>query len=240
MGEVVGVVGLAYLVGVVFDRINDTVLGPDAQVIRLQVALDRMRGHRRNGDPFPQDAIEYELRREEKARIEWIDSLRSRMRTARELSVLGLPATLGAVTWMLHAYLDASRVGRYAVVLTALLLAYAVRRASRPSGERRTDEYFKTCERPVKTFLAATVGKEKSQAKKEVLRDARGWRKSRAWPFWLLLGVTFVGALLATAQVGREALPEAAMTIAGAALTGAARWAWGRITKTYLEFVAQA
>jgi hypothetical protein len=141
---------------------------------------------------------------------------------------------------MLHAYLDASRVGRYAVVLTALLLAYAVRRASRPSGERRTNAYFKTREEPVKKFLAARAKEDRKRAKNEVLGGARGWRKSRAWPFWLLLGVALAGALLATAQVGKEALPEAALTIAGTVLTAAARWAWGRITKTYLRFVAQA
>ncbi len=94
--RLVGVLGLAYLFGVVFDKIADTLLSPFEQWQRFRAANDRQNKERcPTADGFPQDALEYRLRKEAGGHLEWMDSLRSRIRTTRGLAVWGLPAALG-------------------------------------------------------------------------------------------------------------------------------------------------
>jgi hypothetical protein len=91
------VLGLAYLFGVVFDRLADTVLSPIEQWVRLKLAdrLYTIKALEYKGDPFPQDDLEFSLRGEQSGRLDWMDSLRSRIRTSRGLAVFGLPAAMG-------------------------------------------------------------------------------------------------------------------------------------------------
>jgi hypothetical protein len=98
----VAVLGLAYLVGIVFDRLTDTMLSPLEQSLRLKLAaefIEKKLG-RYDGDPFPQDKLEYELRKKNDGRTDWMDSLRSRVRTARGLTIMGLPAAMGIAIYL--------------------------------------------------------------------------------------------------------------------------------------------
>ena len=129
---IVGVLGLAYLVGVVFDKLADTMLSPLEQWIRLSLAgPPESEAH----DPFPQDALEYALRAKGGTRVEWMDSLRSRIRTCRGLAVLGAPAALGVA-----AFLDPSAVWLPPIVAFAtLLLVIAAAMGEKRFKLRRTD-----------------------------------------------------------------------------------------------------
>src|SRR5258705_12994449 len=66
----IGVLGMAYLFGVVFDKLADTVLSPIEQWLRLGLANEFLEenGPRYNGDPFPQDVLEYSLRGDKNGR----------------------------------------------------------------------------------------------------------------------------------------------------------------------------
>ena len=92
----IGVLGLAYLFGVVFDRLADTLLSPIEQRLRLRLASESLKRNKAyRGDPFPQDFLEFSLRGEQNGRVDWMDSLRSRIRTSRGLAVFGFPAAMG-------------------------------------------------------------------------------------------------------------------------------------------------
>jgi hypothetical protein len=95
--SLVGVLGVAYLLGVVFDRAADSILSPLEQYIRLRLASNKILDHRPwlGNDPFPQDALEFRLRHEKDGRLEWMEALRGRIRTIRALVVLGPPAAIG-------------------------------------------------------------------------------------------------------------------------------------------------
>ncbi|MEN6426367.1 MAG: hypothetical protein ABFE13_13470 [Phycisphaerales bacterium] len=95
-----GILGLAYLIGVIFDKIADTLLSPFDQWLRLRVACRRQdKTLCYSEDGFPQDILEFALRDKGGDCLEWMDSLRSRIRTARGLAVLGLPAVLGIAVY---------------------------------------------------------------------------------------------------------------------------------------------
>jgi len=99
----IGVLGLAYLFGVVFDRLADTILSPIEQWLRLRLAnrfLEKEKPLVYGDDPFPQDVLEFSLRGEQNGRVDWMDSLRSRIRTSRGLAVLGFPAAMGIAIFL--------------------------------------------------------------------------------------------------------------------------------------------
>ena len=95
-GAIVGVLGVAYLLGIVFDRAADTLLGPFEVELRIERAAELFGKAKGSGDdPFPVADLLYKLRKEVNGNFEWLQSLRSRIRTTREFAVLGLPAILG-------------------------------------------------------------------------------------------------------------------------------------------------
>src|SRR5438034_6254538 len=98
----VGALGVAYLFGVAFDRLADTILSSMEHYLRLSLA-DEYLGNKKptlDGDPFPQDQLEFALRSQKSGRLEWMDSLRSRIRTSRGLCVLGAPAAMGLLIFL--------------------------------------------------------------------------------------------------------------------------------------------
>ncbi len=103
-GDLAGItaiaIGLSYLAGMVFDKAADAILGPLEQWLRLQRA-NKHAAHtpEHNRDPFPQDALEFSLRKNDGA-LEWMNSLRSRIRCARALAVFSCPAAMGIAVFL--------------------------------------------------------------------------------------------------------------------------------------------
>jgi hypothetical protein len=116
-------VALAYLAGVVFDKLADEFLKPFERWLRLKEANRKYSSATcLNADPFPQNALEFSMREENNGSLQWMNSLRSRVRCARALAVFGVPAAFG-----LTYYFTAS-VGEWpcAVAALSLLLVCAV------------------------------------------------------------------------------------------------------------------
>jgi hypothetical protein len=91
-------VGAAYLLGAVFDKIYDAILGGAEQWARLRhVDAARADGPRPD-DPFAQDRIEARLRGHEGA-LARMNSLRSRIRLTRTLAVLAPLIAVSLVVW---------------------------------------------------------------------------------------------------------------------------------------------
>jgi hypothetical protein len=235
----IGVLGAAYLFGVVFDRLADTILSPIEQHLRLSLAnqclikrLENNEALYKGVDPFPQDALEFSLRGGGEGRREWLDSLRSRIRTSRGLAVFGAPAALG-IALFVH-YLPTQEkapwiwswwpflvIGLNLVfVLLSLLTPWLFACKKNPwRGKLRT---YRTDD----LFNAST----------------RRTRMDEAWWYMLVFSsfyvLMMVNSLAATAYTLSELWPQRVLIfICGAAVTALPLWVWHRITATYMSFV---
>ena len=209
----VGVLGLAYPVGVIFDKVADVVLSPMEQWLRLYGVGTRSPTEddaSLDVDPFPQDVLEYNLRTEEHTRVEWMDSLRSRVRTCRGVAVLGAPASIGVASLV-----DTVGVGWPPIFagLTLVLLLVAVGLGS-VEGLKLRKTYEPEVERG----------------------DDRKKRRRGMAPY---TGLLAMAAVYVMAQFYKSGIPAAPGLIAagGLGLSVSALWAWWQITKTHMKFV---
>jgi hypothetical protein len=217
----IGVLGLAYLFGIVFDKLTDTVLSPLEQWLRLKRADEHLKtntpGYR--GDPFPQDALEFSLRGKPDGRLEWMDSLRSRIRTSRGLAVLGFPAALGMAVFQ-QCLQDDGMAHAYTLVVANLFFIV---------GSLWIAERFKL---PRTTTLVKDANKRAGQ-----MHEGRThMRRAIAW-FAILL----IPSVMVTADgAWRTAHVESVVIGAGGAVACLlGLWSWHRITSTYLAFIAR-
>ena len=216
---IVGLIGLAYLWGVVFDKLTDTVLSPWEQWIRLGIAKQAYedRSTRPGRDPFPQDALEFALRQQGGARVEWMDSLRSRIRTCRGLAVLGVPAAIAATTF---ARCEEPHWRASLVILTLVLFTVSVALS-----------HLEELKLP-KTSLVDLRDPGQNERTLYALR-------ARLAPFAVYVLVSIASVSHATLRGEWASQPQTgALAIGGIALSLAALWSWSRITKTYMGFVA--
>jgi hypothetical protein len=237
---IVAALGAAYLFGVVFDRLADTILGPMEHWLRLGIARQAATRKQSNSegpisDPFPQDQLEFNLRGEEDARVQWMDSLRGRIRTSRALCVLGTPAALGIAVFLLwnthearlhwkpHLFVILNLLLVFLAVFGLLLVhwlsVFAKQNRNKKLEERlnniippRTDELGKCKTRmtPWKHAILFTV------------------------PYWLMM----VNSITVTAWIvpGSD-LRKIAIWLGAAAMFGLALAAWSQITSTYMAFI---
>lgn len=219
---IVAVLGAAYLLGVVFDRLADTILGPMEHYARMKLAKNLKKDPSPSQpDPFPQDLLEFSLRAAEGGRLAWMDSLRGRIRTCRALCVLGAPAAMGIATFMrwnthevgLH-WKPHSLVAVNLVLVLSLVLIQRVKRFKPP----RTKDL---------TCLACSD---------EPLLLARKQARLVSSLYFLMV----ILSLAVTAWI----LPGSywkrfGILLGGAAVVGLSLLAWHQITKTYMSFVAR-
>jgi hypothetical protein len=92
-------VGAPYLLGVVFDRLADSLLRGLEQHNRLRFALAKLKTWPKEGweDPFPEDRLRVRIFAQGGALVEWLDYLRWRIRLTRALTVFGPGITLALV-----------------------------------------------------------------------------------------------------------------------------------------------
>lgn len=213
----IGFLGLAYLLGVIFDKLADALISPMEHSLRLRQADEYLNTHKKfkGNDPFPQSNLEYRLRQADDGRLDWMNSLKSRIRTSRELAVLGLPATMGIAiyqssgeTWMFVA------VGLNLVVF--ILSAWLEDRL-----------------RPIKTDeLSANDSTRRTQ-----LKTANQKIATASGPYYLLLAISII--TIASLAL-RESNPIVTwIGVGGLAVSMLALWTCLRITRTYIKFVAR-
>ena len=238
----IGVVGLAYLFGVVFDRIADSILSPIEQHLRLTLAEKWLtKRPSTKTDPFPQDELEFSLRGDE-GRREWMDSLRSRIRTSRGLSVFGAPAAMGVV--MFNHYRPDQGAGQMiwpwqARLVVGLNLLFVVLSILVPwiltSEKSRWKERFKTFKtEDLVIVIPAGTSPEEAFSRQMLMEKAK---KHRLWfSFFYLLMV--LNSLAATSYVlAASWLTRFVVFVCGAVAIFLPLWVWHRITATYMSFV---
>ncbi len=202
-----------------FDKLADTILAPLEQWIRLTLALKVLGTDDDSAeeDPFPQDRLEFELRLDGGAAVDWLDSLRGRIRTCRGLAVFGPPASLGAASLFadVSTYWDLlPSVVTIVAVLLAIALAHS-RRLSLP----RTDHVDLRSPTP---------------------EMRKRWRRSLRLRMVPLLLIVTVSSLLSMLNGATSWSSVGLLSLAGLTLGLLALWAWGRRTRTHMEFVRMA
>lgn len=226
----IGILGLAYLVGVIFDKLADTILTPMEDFLRLKQAgkfLDDNTNFK-GKDPFPQNDLEYSLKKADDGRLEWMNSLKSRIRTSRELAVLGLPATMGVILYL-------GTAGNWKYIPIALNLLLFIVTAWLESNI--SDEDSRSHGVQKKRLKTRDVLKDEAARKKQ-LQLAGKHAQQASIPYYLLMAISTIGIGIAAALDPGNTL---SLTIGagGLIISLLALWACLRITRTYLKFVAR-
>src|ERR671911_199723 len=91
-----GAIGIAYLLGVIFDRFADTLLERVNRWNRLRFAIELKKDNAAlsPGDPFPEDQLQIEVIHQGDEAWEWMDYLRARIRLSRAMTAFVPAVTL--------------------------------------------------------------------------------------------------------------------------------------------------
>ena len=220
LSSAAGAIGVAYLLGVIFDRFADTLLERFNRWKRLLFAIELQEENKALSpeDPFPEDQLEIEVIHQGDEAWEWMDYIRSRIRIARAMAAfvpiltVSMELTVGLQNRpdIISAVL--------AIVVVAYLAAFLVGLILERSSWRLP-----------KTYDLHTA---------EDRRGARDkMRVAREPAFWLSVFVFALGLGLIPLGSGSARLTMTAVFATGAVLTAISAWAWWRTTETFLEFL---
>jgi hypothetical protein len=215
-----GAIGVAYLLGVIFDRFADTLLERFNRWKRILFAIELKEENKALSpdDPFPEDQLEIEVIYQGDEAWEWMDYIRSRIRIARAMTAF---VPILTVSMQLTVGLQ-NRPGIISAVLAIVIGAYLAAFLVGLILERSSW-------RLPKTYHLHTA---------EECRAARNKMKVTWEPaFWLAVFLFALGLGLIALGSESARLAMAALFAAGAVLTGISAWAWWRTTETFLEFL---
>ena len=220
IGSAIGAVGVAYLLGIPFDRFADSVFSSLETRNRLTFSVK----HPVPGseDPFPEDLLKIAVRQASSGTVAWLEYLRSRMRLTRAGAVFAPGLTLSAMiaVWpKSEPSWDLSSAPRW-VVIGTLGLSCVIYATAFLCALRAEDDLPRTDDSPEKIA--------------EQQADAKFTWKSDPIP-WMLLLFVAVGVILSL--VSKSGLCTL-VGVAGLLITLLAGWSWWRITKTYMTFLA--
>jgi hypothetical protein len=234
LDKVATAAAFAYFVGVIFDRVADTILGPLNHHHRLQFALDEITDDRAPaGDPFPEEAYHIRTMQSEWA-WEHTSYLRSRIRLLRALVVL-TPALGIAVAVRLS---EPGTVVRFVAVLIVLVtyLVIGINAGNRPP-RIRTERLGKPgrFDPPRTEDLSDPRVIEWYTNRFPVKKDIGPFflhHEPAAWVFLFLAGVAGAVALISGKRLIGLVLPPA-VVMAMFVLS----WSWWRISETFFTFL---
>jgi hypothetical protein len=215
-----GAIGVAYLLGVIFDRFADTLLERINRWNRLLFAIDLKEDGKALSpeDPFPEDRLQIEVIHKGDEAWEWMDYIRSRIRVARAMTVFVPAVTLS----LLLAFGLRDRPGLIKAVLALVVAAYVAAFLASQILERSR-------RRLPKTYDLRT---------EEDCRRARAQMHATTEPaFWLGAFLLALGLVLAALGPGPDRAGMAAVLGTGAVLTAISAWAWWRTTGTFMQFL---
>ena len=220
----IAVLGVAYLFGVVFDKLADVLLSPFEKYKRLERADEYLKKYPKyKEDPFPQNELEFRLRKEKDGRLDWMDSLKSRIRTSRELAVFGLPATAGIVVY-LRVLADCKAVicengnQLWFVGINIALMIIAVLTSRRSKGIPDTGSLV-----------------QNSTQRTSQMKLAQKKMLIQPWTYYLILLNSLTVIILNTQNITSIAI----FGVGGTFITLLGFWSWNTITQTYLKFIAR-
>jgi hypothetical protein len=253
LGSLAVAAAMAYLAGILFDRMADTILGRLERHHRLQFAAREAKRNSHAGqatgeasdDPFPEERWRLGMFRSEGA-AGYADYLRSRIRLTRSVAVAAPALALG-----LSAHLMRHPVSEWTsmswVAVGAVVVAYTLvtfRRASGagevlrreyadPPKAERQDAPLWTSDMKDDKIRGAYEGAYEKDTKSAGLLSFI-WISDRELTLWTI-GLCAL-AFAISALAGRAGL-GALIGLGGAALTLLAGWSWWRINQTFYELL---
>lgn len=215
-----GAIGVAYLLGVVFDRFADTLLERFNRWNRLLFAIELKEENKALSpdDPFPEDRLQIEVIQKGDEAWEWMDYIRSRIRIARAMAAFVPAVTISMVLaiglrdhpGMVRAVL--------AIVVAAYLAAFLVSQILERSSRRLP-----------KTYHLHTD---------EDCQRARAQMRATTEPaFWLGMFLLALGMALIPLGTGPARTGMAAVLATGAVLAAISAWVWWRTTGTFMQYL---
>lgn len=250
--------GLAFLLGIPFDRFADTLSERLDRHNRLQFALDKWVGNKFPApkpapnhdelvyDIFAEDDFRLKALREKDAVVNWIEYHRSRIRLARALAVYGPALTLSLTLAMSRSVKEirAREVGLWLSSVAAGYLIWAiivnppksVRDQTNSSRVLRTLFGMGLPRTDHARFLTYAMKWHGVDGMNTLLKATRG--SFRVWfDEWRSLAVPVL-VLVAALLLGIENSTRAAgVAGTGALVTVISTWAWWRINITYRSYL---
>jgi hypothetical protein len=249
-------IGAAYLIGILFDRLADTVTERLERHHRLRFALDRRFIHKCDGwtpgspwsDPFPEDDYRMRALRQPGPVVAWIDYHRSRLRLSRSMA-LYLPVVTWCAVVGVGRFRDVGRPdGRVAwiawLVIFIIWLATVSEKRWMPRGWRLAYAAPRTGSVKARRYAQRAGYLDKhprstSARKKRMRTLLAAFGSSPAilgMSFLLVLAVTLAAILDSGRRTAPEVLPTA---LVGSSLALLAMGCWWRISATYRTYLAQ-
>lgn len=226
----IGFLGLAYLLGVVFDKLADTMLTPAEHFLRIKQGAKFLDDHKtfKGKDPFPQNDLEFSLKKAKDGRLEWMNSLKSRIRTSRELAVLGLPAVIGLTIY------QTSRASWWIFLPVALNLLLFIVTIALEASTSDEDSSEKAKQAKLKTSQLSTA----REIRELQVRQMRRQTHIASIPYYLLLANSVITTgVIAVFNLNNQII--VLLAVGGTIISLLALWSCLRITRTYLKFVAR-
>jgi hypothetical protein len=216
-----GAIGVAYLLGVVFDRFADTLLERINRWNRLLFTIDLKKENKALSpdDPFPEDRLQIEVIHKGDEAWEWMDYIRSRIRVARAMAAFVPAVTLSiqlAVGFRAHP-------GMIRAVLAIVVAAYVAAFLASQILERSSRRLPKTYD------LRTDEDCQRARAQMRVTIEPA---------FWLGVFLLALGLGLIAVGPGPDRAGMVAVLGTGAVLTAISVWGWWRTTETFMQFLA--
>ena len=221
------VLAVAFVLGLVFDRVADSLADRLDTHNRLCYTLTQK--HPRQPDPYPEDAYRITILKLEKDVVMWMNYHRSRIRVARALMVYGPVLTMAAVVGTAGLAVPdgmSSSLAWLVVVPLAYIVAGWVLAARKrlPKTYDDLSGYFTVHQKLISP------------------RDHRG-AAGAAWILLkepLVLAETVLSVLALALAIATRSVSPIATGVALVALTVLSAWTWWRISTTYRAYLQKA
>ncbi|MFN8427067.1 MAG: hypothetical protein U0X87_12535 [Anaerolineales bacterium] len=226
----IGFLGLAYLLGVVFDKISGHHANLAEHFLRIKQGAKFLDDHKtfKGKDPFPQNDLEFSLKKAKDGRLDWMNSLKSRIRTSRELAVLGLPAVMGLTIY------QTSRASWWIFLPVALNLLLFIVTIALEASTSDEDSSEKAKQAKLKTSQLSPD----REIRELQVRQMRRQTHIASIPYYLLLANSVITTgVIAVFNLNNQFI--VLLAVGGTIISLLALWSCLRITRTYLKFVAR-
>ena len=266
-GSVVGL-SIAYLLGLIFDRVIDTLMDPWLCHLRLRFAHEQFaKIPIRTEDPFPEADLTLRVFQIGGDVAERFDYLRVRIRLSRAMAALGPGLTVATAVGLRRIFdpsfsifsndplvLGFAIMAAYIVALTLTLFLrsagkIAIKRWE--TNQNRTSQPPPPDEKADKTAAAwMSISPPRTDrrnafdlyAKKRGLNGEDAGRLAGVWDLTLnpsfALAIAAVGVLVGLSIPWHPVVTLVAVT--GAVFTARAGWTWARVLNTHMQFLNKA
>ncbi len=224
IGKGAGIIVLAYLLGIVFDRFADTIVQRFEQYNRLKFAV-QLKGNSHEiknskSDPYPEGVLRAKILGKDGETSGWMEYLRSRIRLTRSLAVFTPAVTLSG---LLAARPEAVPGHVPPIILGVMALTYVfsfiiVKVVSRHKKWKLPKTGEEGIESAVKNFC---------------------WKREPTTAAVAVL--VFVAAILVAlfaSEEPRSLFKTLPILLIGCGISVLSAWSWWRITHTFMKFLA--